>query len=263
MDLNGTSAVVVGGSSGLGAATAALLRTRGVQVVVVGRDRGRVERVAHEVGAVACPGDVLDDDSLRRATAHAVRLGPLRSVVVTAGGGHAERAVGRRAGVPVMHDLDAFRRVVETNLVGTFNAVRHAGAAMAAQATDAAGNGGALVLTSSLAASVGNGGQAAYAAAKAGLAGLLQPVAQDLSGYGIRVNLIIPGGFDTPIFGAGPDPELAARLAEAAVFPHRMGQPSEFASLAVELLTNDYINATAVTIAAGTRALPYWPRRPR
>jgi NAD(P)-dependent dehydrogenase (short-subunit alcohol dehydrogenase family) len=257
MDLRGQAALVVGGTSGIGLATARALVSEGCHVVVTGRNSVRGGHAAREIGAVFCRADVLDSDDMVAAVDIAAGLAPLRLLVHTAGIGHAARTVGRDASYVSAHPLEDFRGVIETNLVGTFNVLRLAASSMARTAPDASGQRGAIVLVSSLAATAGQVGQAAYAASKAGQLGMLRPVARDLASFGIRVNAVAPGGIDTPIYGdGGVDADLRARISEAAIFPGRMGAPEEFASLAVELLRNDYVNATCVELAGGTVQLP-------
>ncbi len=257
MRLSGSASLVVGGTSGLGEATAARLRAEGCVVVVTGRDVARGTRVADQLGAHFCQADVLDTDALTGAVELAAGLAPLRALVQCAGGGSARRTIGRDGRYDSAHPLEAFRRVVDENLVGTFNVVRLAATAISRTEPDDQGQRGAIVITSSLAARAGQVGQAAYAAAKAGQLGMLQPMARDLAGVGVRVNAVTPGGMDTAIHGQqGASDELREKVGEAAVFPRRMGRPDEFASLAVELLRNDYLNGVAVDLAAGTTQLP-------
>ncbi|MGX4688086.1 SDR family NAD(P)-dependent oxidoreductase [Streptomyces sp. JNUCC 63] len=257
MDLHEQAALVVGGTSGIGKATARRLLSQGCQVVVTGRDREKGSRAAREIGAVFCRAEVLDTESLLAAIGFAAELAPLRALVHCAGVGHADRTTGRDGSYESAHPLEDFRGVVDTNLVGTFNVVRLAASAMGRTEPDGSGQRGAVVIASSLAATVGQTGQVAYAASKAGQLGMLRPLARDLATFGIRVNAIAPGGIDTPIYGEdGVDDDLRERIADSAIFPKRMGVPDEFASLAVELLRNDYINASCVELAGGTVQLP-------
>ncbi len=191
------------------------------------------------------------------AVVAAAALAPLRSLVVCAGYGDHQRTIGRDGRYESAYDLDRFRAVVETNLVGAFNCVRLAATVMSRNLADADGQRGAIVLTSSVSAYDGQIGQAAYAASKAALHGLVLPVARDLAPAGIRVNVLVPGAFDTPIYGPdGVGEALRKRLNEAIVFPKRMGHAEEFAAAALMLLTNDYVNASILRIDAGLRTLP-------
>jgi NAD(P)-dependent dehydrogenase (short-subunit alcohol dehydrogenase family) len=256
VELGNVAALVTGGSSGLGLATSHALRERGAEVVMLSRDAVRGREAATATGSVHVAGDITDPDAVVLACQEAATRGPLRAVVLCAGQGHAERTIGRD-GTTRRHDLDSFRRVLEVNLVGTFNCLRVAASIMAAAPALADGSRGAIVMASSLAATGGQVGQAAYAAAKAGMLGLLRPIARELAPVGIRLNAILPGGIDTPAFGPeGVDPALRDRIGKATIYPHRMGRPEEFASLAVELLTNEYMNCCAVNLDAGTTLLP-------
>lgn len=257
MELRGSSALVVGGTSGIGAAVAERLRAEDSEVVVTGRDVARGERVASELGVHFCRADVTDSGEVIAAVDRASDCAPLRVVVHCAGGGTARRTVGRDGRYESAHPLEEFQHVVDTNLVGTFNVVRLAATAMGRTDPDDQGQRGAMVIVSSLAARAGQVGQAAYAASKAGQLGMLLPLARDLAPLGVRVNAVIPGGVDTPIHGTdGASEDLRHKVADAAVFPKRMGEPGEVASMILELLRNDYVNATTVDVAGGTVELP-------
>jgi NAD(P)-dependent dehydrogenase (short-subunit alcohol dehydrogenase family) len=257
MRLDGVSAIVTGGASGLGRATAYALAKRGVRVVIVdiGAERGRA--VAGELDATYVDGDVTEPAAVVRAVEAAEALGPLRALVNAAGVGSATRTIGRDGTFESAHDLDHFRRVVDVNLVGTFNCVRLAGTAMSRTEPDRHGERGAIVNVASVAAFEGQIGQAAYAASKSGVVGLTLPLARDLSVTGVRVNCIAPGLIDTPMYGTGEQAErFKDRLKGGVLFPHRFGEPAEFASLAVELLENSYVNAATVRIDGGIRMPP-------
>lgn len=257
MQLEGTSALVVGGTAGLGAAAARRLVTEGCNVVITGRDVEKGRRASVATGAHFQSADVLDSDALIAALEFAASLAPLRVLVHCAGSGSARRTIGRDGTYASAHSLEEFSASVNTNLVGAFNVLRLGATAMSRSQPDETGQRGSIVVVSSLAARAGQVGQAAYAAAKAGQLGMLRPLARDLAGVGIRVNAIAPGGMDTEIFGEdGPSEELRRKVAEAAIYPRRMGTPEEFASLTLELLRNDYLNATTVELAAGTADLP-------
>lgn len=256
MEINGASAVVTGGASGLGAATSRLLAERGMKVVVMDLDRQQDEgeTLAKEIGGIFAAADVTDPGPVEAGIAAAVEMAPLRAMVNCAGVGHIGRTISRD-GTP--HDLDAFRRVVDINLIGTFNCIRLAASTMSANQPDADGQRGAIVNTASVAAYDGQIGQAAYSASKGGVVGMTLTIARDLAAAGIRVNTIAPGLIDTPIYGSGEAAEaFKAKLGESVLFPRRLGHASEFASLALELITNDYLNAQDIRIDAGIRMPP-------
>jgi NAD(P)-dependent dehydrogenase (short-subunit alcohol dehydrogenase family) len=256
VQLAGSSALVTGGTSGLGRATARMLAASGASVVVLAR-RPVTDRSEDDGDISYACGDVCDTAAVTSAVSAAVAGGPLRSLVVCAGYGDHARTIGRDGRYESAHDLDRFRAVLETNLVGAFNCVRIAATAMSRNIADDAGQCGAIVLTSSASAFDGQVGQAAYAASKAGLHGLVLPLARDLASAGVRVNVLVPGAFDTPIYGpGGVDDDLRRRIGEAVVFPRRMGQPAEFANAVHLLLTNDYMNGAVVRLDAGLRTLP-------
>lgn len=256
MEINGASAVVTGGASGLGAATSRLLAERGMKVVVMDLDRQQDEgeTLAKEIGGIFAAADVTDPVPVEAGITAAVEMAPLRAMVNCAGVGHIGRTISRD-GTP--HDLDAFRRVVDINLIGTFNCIRLAASTMSANQPDADGQRGAIVNTASVAAYDGQIGQAAYSASKGGVVGMTLTIARDLAAAGIRVNTIAPGLIDTPIYGSGEAAEaFKAKLGESVLFPRRLGHASEFASLALELITNDYLNAQDIRIDAGIRMPP-------
>ena len=257
MDLNGTSAIVTGGASGLGEATARLLAGRGVRVVVADLQEDKGVPLAQEIGGLFAPTDVTDPEQVIAAVEAASDMAPLWSLVNCAGIGWATRTIGRDGDYASAHDLDLYRRVIEINLIGTFNCIRLAATKMSRNEPDADGARGAIVNTSSVAAEDGQIGQAAYSSSKGGVVGLTLPVARDLAVVGIRVNTVLPGLIDTPIYGAGEgSDEFKSKLAQDVLFPHRLGLATEFASLAVELLSNSYMNAESVRIDAGIRMQP-------
>ena len=256
MRLNGTSAVVSGGASGLGEAVVRSLAAAGVMVVVADLSEDRGKAVADEVGGLFARTDVADEQSAAAAVAAAAGAGPpLRTVVNCAGIGWAARTVGRD-GSP--HDLAAFRKVIDVNLIGTFNLMRIGAAAIAqTEPADADGLRGVIINTSSVAGIEGQTGQIAYSASKGGIIGMTLPAARDLAAIGVRVNTICPGIIDTPIYGQGPGvEEFKAKLAAPVVFPKRMGTAAEFAHLATALIENDYMNAEVVRFDGGIRFQP-------
>lgn len=257
MDLNGTSAVVTGGASGLGAATARLLAEHGAGVVVADVQDDKGEALAKEIGGVFAHTDVTNTVTIISAVDTAAGMAPLRSLVCCAGIGWPERTVGKDGEYASAHNLDAYKKVIAINLIGTFDCVRIAATAMGRTSADDNGQRGAIVLTASVAAEDGQIGQAAYSSSKGGIVGMTLPVARDLSVIGVRVNTILPGLIDTPIYGEGPaSEEFKAKLGAAVLFPKRLGHAAEYASLALEMLRNDYFNAESVRLDAGIRMQP-------
>jgi NAD(P)-dependent dehydrogenase (short-subunit alcohol dehydrogenase family) len=256
MELNGTSAIVSGGASGLGEATARVLAAAGATVLVADLNEERGKQIADEIGGQFARTDVSDEASVQAAVNAAVALGsPLRTAISCAGIGWASRTVGRD-GTP--HDLGAYQKVIQVNLVGTFNVMRIAAAAMAkTEPADADGQRGVVVNTSSVAGIEGQTGQIAYSASKGGIIGMTLPAARDLSAIGVRVNTICPGIIDTPIYGSSPNSdEFKAKLVAPVVFPKRMGRADEFAHLVRSLIENDYMNAEVIRFDGGIRFQP-------
>jgi NAD(P)-dependent dehydrogenase (short-subunit alcohol dehydrogenase family) len=257
MELANTSAIVTGGASGLGRATAQALSARGVRVVVADLNDERGAAVAAEVGGAFAHCDVTDTDPVIAAIEAATALAPLWSTVNCAGIGWPQRTIGRDGEYASAHGLDIYRKVIEINLVGTFNVCRLAATAMSHNEPDADGCRGALVNTASLAAEEGQIGQVAYSSSKGGVVGLTLPLARDLAVVGVRANTILPGLIDTPIYDGRPDAEeFKLKLQKDVLFPRRLGVASEYASLAVELLANSYMNAAIVRIDGGARLGP-------
>ena len=259
MDLKGISAIVTGGASGLGAATARRLAGRGASVVIADLDRqqDKGESLAKELDGLFAPCDVTDPEQVIAAVEAAKELGPVRALVTAAGIGWATRTIGKDGQYSSAHDLDVFRKVVDINLVGTFNCVRLAATAMSQTEPLADGARGAVVTVASVAAFDGQIGQASYSASKGGVVGMTLPVARDLAAVGVRVNCIAPGLIDTPIYGEGPaSEEFKERLKRDVLFPKRLGTADEFAGMAVELLANDYMNAEVVRLDGGVRMQP-------
>ncbi|MGZ4706761.1 MAG: SDR family NAD(P)-dependent oxidoreductase [Acidimicrobiales bacterium] len=257
MELNGISAIVTGGASGLGEATARLLAERGAKVVVADMNAEKGEAVAADIKGVFVSVDVTNTDQVIAATEAAKDLGPLRALVNCAGVGWATRTIGKDGEYSSAHDLDVFRKVIEINLVGTFNCIRIAATAMSQEEALDDNEHGAIVNTASLAAFDGQIGQASYSASKGGVVGMTLPIARDLSAVGVRVNTIAPGLIDTPIYGAGEASEqFKDKLKKDVLFPKRLGYGTEFASLAVELLSNSYLNAETIRIDGGARLQP-------
>jgi NAD(P)-dependent dehydrogenase (short-subunit alcohol dehydrogenase family) len=259
MELNGTSAIVTGGASGLGAATARALAGRGVKVVLADLDRqqDKGESLAKEIDGLFVPCDVTRTEQIIVAVDAARELGPLRALVTAAGIGWATRTIGKDGRYESAHDLGQFRKVVDINLIGTFDCIRLAASAMSQTEPLADGERGAIVTVASAAAFDGQIGQASYSASKGGVVGMTLPIARDLSVVGIRVNCIAPGLIDTPIYGQGEASEqFKERLKRDVLFPDRLGAADEFASMALELITNSYMNAEVIRVDGGVRMQP-------
>ena len=257
MELTKTSAIVTGGASGLGEATARALAARGVSVVVADLNDANGEAVAAQIGGAYVHCDVTSTDQVIAAIDAATSMAPLWSVVNCAGVGWAARTIGKDGEYASAHDLDIYRKVIEINLVGTFNVCRLTATAMSHNTPDPDGLRGAILNTASVAAEDGQIGQVAYSSSKGGVVGLTLPLARDLAAIGVRANCILPGLIDTPIYGTGEaSDEFKARLGTGVLFPKRLGYAAEFASLAVELLSNSYMNAESVRIDAGIRMQP-------
>jgi NAD(P)-dependent dehydrogenase (short-subunit alcohol dehydrogenase family) len=256
MKLNGTAAIISGGASGLGAAVARRVAAAGAVAVVADLNEEQGKAVAAETGGVFVKTDVADENSVTAAVDAAAAQGvPLRIVVNCAGIAWAARTVGRDS---TPHDLASFRKVIDINLIGTFNLMRIASAAIAhTEPADADNQRGVVINTASVAGLEGQTGQVAYSASKGGIIGMTVPAARDLSVIGIRVNTICPGIIDTPIYGTGPaSEEFKAKLAAPVVFPKRMGTADEFAHLVQVLIENDYMNAEVIRFDGGVRFQP-------
>jgi NAD(P)-dependent dehydrogenase (short-subunit alcohol dehydrogenase family) len=256
MDVNGISAFVTGGASGLGEATARDLAARGATVVVADLNEDKGKTVADEIGGVFVKVDVSDEEQVQAAVDAAVATGrPLRVIVNSAGIGWGQRTVNRD-GSP--HDLASYKKVIDVNLIGTFNGMRIGAAAIAkTDPVDEYNTRGVVINTASVAALEGQTGQIAYSASKGGIVGMTVPAARDLAAIGVRVNTICPGIIDTPIYGYGGDAEeFKKRLVAPVVFPKRLGTAAEFAHLVRSLIENDYVNAETVRFDGGIRFQP-------
>ena len=252
MRIDGTVALVTGGGSGLGAATARALASRGGRVAILDLNADRGEAVAREIGGHFVRCDVSDPSSATEALASSrAALGTPGILVNCAGIGTAARVVGRDGPMP----LEQFERVVRVNLIGTFNMIRLAAAEMSIAAPGSNGGRGVIVSTASVAAFEGQIGQAAYAASKGGIAALTLPVARELARFGIRVLTIAPGLFKTPLLAELP-PETQAALASGIPYPARLGEPEEFAHLVVAMIENDYLNGEIVRLDGALRMQP-------
>jgi NAD(P)-dependent dehydrogenase (short-subunit alcohol dehydrogenase family) len=252
MRITDTSALVTGGASGLGGATARALAGQGARVFAL--DLPAAVENAEAVDGISYVGaDVTDPDQVQAAvnTATASPDAPLRVVVNCAGVGWAGRIVGKQG----PHDLELFRKVVEVNLIGTFNVIRLAAAAIATTEADENGQRGVMINTASIAAFDGQIGQVAYAASKGGVVGLTLSAARDLASFGIRVVTIAPGIIDTPML-AGVSEEFRASLAGGVPFPKRLGQPTEYARLALSIVDQDYLNGEVIRLDGALRMAP-------
>ena len=248
------SAIVTGGASGLGLASVKALRAAGAKVAIFDLNPEAGERAAAETGSVYCQVDVLSDESLDAAFAKArAANGQERLLVACAGGGNAHGTIkkDKATGEFIVFPTAAFAWALTLNAVGTFATVtRFAAGAATLEPVD--GERGAIVCTASVAAEDGQQGQAAYAAGKAAIIGMTLPIARDLSRFGIRINTILPGIFDTPAMGPTPQ-EAKDAMSATVAFPKRLGDPAEFASLALELLRNGYFNAETIRLDGGLR----------
>jgi len=253
MDIENGTALVTGGASGLGLATATHLVEAGVPTVIVDLSTSDGEAVAAGLGDLCtfAPADVTDPDAVQSAVAVAANLGPLRILVHCAGRGGPLRVVAKD-GSPA--DLATYESIVRTNLIGTFNVLSRAAAQMATN-EPTEGERGVCVLTSSVAAWEGQIGQAPYASSKAGIVGLTLVAARDLAGRQIRVNTIAPGLFDTPILQRVAE-DVRVRLAESVPHPSRLGRPSEFAQLARQIIDNPMINGETIRLDGAVRMGP-------
>jgi NAD(P)-dependent dehydrogenase (short-subunit alcohol dehydrogenase family) len=236
----------------MGEASARRLAEAGATVIVLDRDANKGEKVAAELGGRFVQADVTDDGDVSAAVAAATALAPLRTCIHCAGIGWAERTINR-TGAP--HSLDTFKKVIEINLIGTFNVLRLAASGMSANEPTEDGERGVIVNTASIAGYDGQIGQAAYSASKGGVIALTLTAARDLSAAGIRVCTIAPGLVDTPLLGTLPDDARNA-LAQSVLFPKRLGVPDDFASLAMEIVRNRYLNGEVIRMDAGIRMPP-------
>ena len=254
MKLQGSVALVTGGASGLGAATARRLASGGAKVVIVDRDEARGAELARDLGGAFAKTDVTDPAQVEAAIEAAGKLGTLRISVSCAGVGWAARTLDK-TGKP--HDLELFQKVIGVNLVGTFNVLRLAAAAMSKTdpVADSGGERGVIVNTASVAAFDGQIGQIAYASSKAGVVGMTLPAARDLAPVGIRVCTIAPGIFDTPMLGALPEDKRAALSADV-VFPKRLGSPAEYGAMVAAIVENGYLNGETIRLDGALRMPP-------
>jgi len=250
MDLTLSSAIVTGGASGLGAATARALAAAGATVFALDLEASIASAPAI-AGVVYVEGDVTVADDVRRLVALASAEMPLRTVVNCAGIGPSMRILGKQGS----HDLDLYARVIQINLIGTFTVLTLAAEAMAAGEPDHDGQRGVIINTASVAAFDGQIGQAAYSSSKAGIVGLTLPAARDLAQRGIRVNTIAPGVMETPMIATVSE-EFRTALAAGVPFPQRLGRPAEFAKLVLSIIDNDYLNGETIRLDGALRMAP-------
>jgi len=259
MELNSSvAAVITGGASGLGAATARRLASHGVKVALFDFNEEAGNALAAEIGGLFCKVDVtneaqVDAGFVKARAAH----GQERILVNCAGTGSAGKTAGRdkQTGEIKHYSLETFDRIIQINLVGTFRCIAKSAAGMLTLPMLQDGERGAIVNTASVAAQDGQMGQCAYAASKAGIVGMTLPIARDLMNDGIRVNTILPGIFDTPLLQRAPE-AVKAGLAASVPFPKRLGQPDEYAKLAEMMITTGYFNAESVRLDGGIRMAP-------
>ncbi len=252
MDIKGQTAIVTGGASGLGAATARMLAAAGAKVALFDVDAKNAATVAAEINGLAVHCDVADGAATEAAFAKAAAdHGPARILINCAGIGPAKRIVGRDGPMP----LAEFERVIRINLIGTFNTMRLAAAAMQSLPPLEDGERGVIISTASVAAFEGQIGQAAYAASKGGVVALVMPAAREFSQFGVRVNAIAPGIFATPMLLSLPVPAQEG-LAASLPFPKKLGDPAQFAALVRHMIENRYLNGEVVRLDAALRMAP-------
>ena len=253
MNIQGHAALVTGGGSGLGEATARELARLGAKVAVLDINLAHAQRVAADIGGIACPCDVSNPESMQAAidTAAAAH-GPARILMHIAGIGSAKRVIGKDGSAAPLED---FVKVVHVNLIGTYNAARLFAAACAKLEPMEDGERGAMVFTASVAAFDGQVGQQAYSASKGGVVGMTLPMARDLAQHGIRVCTIAPGLFNTPLMRTLPEP-VQQSLAASIPFPSRLGKPEEFAELACHIVSNGHLNGEVIRLDGALRMAP-------
>jgi 3-hydroxyacyl-CoA dehydrogenase/3-hydroxy-2-methylbutyryl-CoA dehydrogenase len=256
MNIQGKSALVSGGASGLGAATVRMLVAQGAKVVIADVNEKVGQALAQELGSAALfvKTDVTNTDQVKAAVAEAgTKHGGLQIVVAAAGIGVAEKVLGKEG----MHDLGRYQRVIQVNLVGTFDVVRQAADLMSRgqPLPDGDGGHGVIVTTASVAAFDGQIGQVAYSASKGGIVGMTLPLAREFAREGIRVVTIAPGIFDTPLLGALPEPARIS-LGQQVPFPKRLGQPTEYASLVRHIVENNMLNGETIRLDGAIRMAP-------
>ena len=253
MDIQGHSAIVTGGGSGLGEAVARELARQGARVAVIDLNAANAQRVAADIGGLACTADITDTASLTAALdAAEAAHGTARMIMNIAGIGSAKRVVGRDGNAAPLED---FERVVRINLIGTYNVVRLTAARLCKLAPLAGGERGVMLMTASVAAYDGQVGQEAYSASKGGIVSMTLPLARDLAQHGVRVCTLAPGLFQTPLMQQLPE-AVQQSLAASIPFPPRLGHPQEFASLAAHVITNGHLNGEVIRLDGALRMAP-------
>ena len=255
---NSVAAVVTGGASGLGAATARALAAKGVKVAIFDLQAEKGEALAKEIGGVFCEVNVTSDESVDAGFAKArAANGQERVLVCCAGTGNAVKTASRsKEDGSIKHfPLEAFNWLIQINLIGTFRCVAKSAAGMLTLDPGVDGERGAMVMTASVAAEDGQVGQAAYSASKGGVVGMTLPIARDLMGEGIRINTILPGIFETPLMQGAPQ-NVKDALAASVPFPKRLGNPPEYAQLALTMIENSYFNGEDVRLDGAIRMAP-------
>jgi NAD(P)-dependent dehydrogenase (short-subunit alcohol dehydrogenase family) len=252
MKLKGMAAIVTGGASGLGGATAEALAREGARVAIVDVNADAAAAMAQRIGGISLVCDVADGDAAERAVAKAREAhGPARVLVNCAGVGTPGRIVGREGPLPLAN----YERVIRINLIGTFNMLRLAAVDMTTADPLEDGERGVIINTASVAAYDGQIGQAAYASSKAGVVGLTLPAAREFARFGVRVVTIAPGLFETPMLRSLP-PEAQKSLADSVPFPQRLGQPEEYAALALHIIANRMLNGETIRLDGAIRMAP-------
>lgn len=253
MDINGSTAIVTGGGSGLGAATARQLSAKGAKVAVLDLNSEQATAVADEIGGVAVVADVSDENAVGQALTSATdSLGTAPRIVVNCAGiGLAARVVNREGDL----SLDVFEKTIRINLIGTYNVMSHAAKLMGSLEPMASGERGVIINTASVAWQDGQIGQAAYSASKGGIAAMTLPVAREFAKTGIRVMAIAPGLFNTPMMEGLPE-DITAKIAAEVPFPQRLGEPQEYALLVTQIVENPYLNGTNIRLDGAVRLAP-------
>jgi NAD(P)-dependent dehydrogenase (short-subunit alcohol dehydrogenase family) len=251
MDIKGRVFIVTGGASGLGEGTARMLRLAGADVVIADMQAEKGQAVAREIGATFVPCDVSQESDAQTVVERARALGPVMGLVNCAGIAPAEKTVGKQGA----HSLAVFSKVIQVNLIGTFNMIRLAAQAMSGNEALETGERGVIINTASVAAYDGQIGQAAYSASKGGVVGMTLPIARDLSRNGIRVMTIAPGIFATPMV-AGMPADVQASLAASVPFPARLGQPADYAKLVRQIIENEMLNGEVIRLDGAIRMAP-------